>query len=139
MIEVVHTHISTQKHLHTNITPSMSLAALRWILSTAIPSHRCPPRLALSLARCSAAGLEDLTQCVELLLKNNQSQPTLISCFFLCSLYFNCLTRSEHSGTVSFEFTSVLFFPQYRDKFVIVNAIALAHLSTPPDSVTQFI
>lgn len=46
------------------------------------PLHFRPLRLALSLARCSAAGLEDLTQYGELLLKNNQSQPTPIFYFY---------------------------------------------------------
>lgn len=58
------------------------------------PSHCRPLRLALSLARCGAAGLEDLTQYGELLLKNNQSQPTLI--FFYIIIFCIPCTQLSH-------------------------------------------
>ncbi len=78
-----HMHIYTHKH-HTQHEPSCPAVGP----IHRHPSHGRPPRLALSLARCSAAGLEDLTQCVELLLKNNQSQPATTPYFFsfLCTL-----------------------------------------------------
>lgn len=82
MMEAEHAHVTAHKH-HTRREPRCPAAEpIR-----CDPSRRRLPRLALSLARCSAAGLEDLTQCVELLLKNNQSRPTPISCC-CCCFYF---------------------------------------------------
>lgn len=109
-----------------------------------MPSHCRPLRSALSLARCGAAGLEDLTLCAELLLKNNQSQPTRILCFFffsppiLCTL--TALQDLSTAGWLPLNLQVFFFLPlQHEEKFVIVNVIALAHLSNPPDSMTQLV
>lgn len=103
LIEYTHSHIHTHKHYtqHELGCPPVDPC-------TCNPSHRRLPRLALSSDRCSVAGPEDLTHYVELLLKNNQSQPMLSLGFFF-SLFLCTLTIYQDLSTAGCHLLKILF------------------------------
>lgn len=137
MIEVTRTHISTHKH-RTQHEPSCPAVDPIHRDSLTLPSSTIS--FVFGQMQCSGPGGSN-TLCGAITQKQS---VTTHSDFMFFSLALSILCTSTASqdlstaGWLSLNL-QVFFPPQYKDKFVIVNVIALGHLSTPPDSVTQFI
>lgn len=118
MIEAVRTHTLT----HTNITPSMSLTALRWAYP---PPSLTSPSSAISFVfgqmQCSGPGGSN-TVCGAITQIQSVITHSDFTYFFpFCSLYFHCVCKiwAQQEG---FLWAYKAFF-QYEEKFVIPDVM----------------